>query len=184
MSHGVGLPRGGVIPRVPDVGAAGDAAVRRELMALRGYLGEVAGEVEDVLDHLSRVLGTPHPMRKVEVTGVAPAAGIDTYGTATEILPTDGFGAIALFRYVALTSGGTFGAETLTVRLTVYYSDLTTGTITKTFVAAGVETALTEAELYALLKEGVSMDRLTVEAKSSIGSSAARGGAKVGGLNG
>jgi hypothetical protein len=120
-------------------------------------------------------------LRKQAVTGVAPSATAATYGTATDIEPTSGYHGIVP-THLAATAGGTFGTETLTVRITATYSDGTTANITKDFTAAGT-TNLTNAEIYGLIKDAVSITKFSVDCKSSISSSTATGGANLAGLN-
>lgn len=118
-------------------------------------------------------------MRKATVSGIAPSATADTYGTATDISPATGYYGLGPLIHIALTSGGTFGAETLTVRITATFSDTTTASVTKTFTATGSSTALTNEELASLMKDAVAITKLSVDCKSSIVSSTATGGAVV-----
>ncbi|MGH7340772.1 MAG: hypothetical protein ACREKH_09800, partial [Candidatus Rokuibacteriota bacterium] len=158
-----------------------DFSVFQSLILLAGGDAEFRDAFTRVITQLDPVVSSLH--RKAAVTGVAPSATAGQYGPSTEIGPTSGHRFLGALVYVALTSAGTFGSETLTVRLTATYSDDTTGFVEKTFTATGQETALTGSELFALLVEGLALKRLSVAAKSSIGSSAATAGAKVGALN-
>jgi hypothetical protein len=123
-----------------------------------------------------------HIMRKATVTGVVPSATADTYGTATDILPTSGYYGLNPLVSVVITAGGTFGTETLTVRVTATFSDATTASITKDFTAVG-STALTNEEIEDLMADGVAITKLSVDCKSTIASSTATGGANVAALN-
>ncbi len=122
-------------------------------------------------------------LAKRTVTGVVPNPVQNTYGAATDIAAVANHYGFMAPRYLSLTSGGVFGAETLTVRLTVTYSDATTSTITKTFVAAGVETELTGLELHTLFTDGKAVQKLSVDCQSTINNSTATGGAKFLGWN-
>ena len=121
-------------------------------------------------------------MRVASVTGVVPSATAATYGTATDISPTTGYYGLNPLLRVALTAGGTFGTETLTVRITATFSDATTAVITKDFTAVGT-TELTDLEKAGLMKDGVGLTKVSIDCKSTIASSAASGGAEVATLN-
>ena len=117
------------------------------------------------------------------VTGVAPSATVNTYGTATDIWPSrKRRGILALF-HVALTSGGTFGAETLTVRIRTRFRDGTANSVTKTFTATGGESVLKNAELWSLLTDEKMIERLSIDCQSNIANSTATAGLKVGFAN-
>ena len=121
--------------------------------------------------------------RAQTITGVAPSSTLNTYGTATSIYPTRGYDGILDITHGAFTSGGTFGAETLTVRLRTDYADGTQNSITKTFVAAGGETALTNAELFGLRRDERMITRFLLDTQSTINNSTATAGIKCSYLN-
>ena len=113
------------------------------LAQIVSYLAHLSSAVEELRDRMSRDVAAPRPPRVATVTGVVPSATANTYGVKTNVPPTDGYASITAPVYAALTSSGTFGIETLTVRLTVNASDGTSTSIEKTFVVTGGETALT-----------------------------------------
>ena len=117
-------------------------------------------------------------MVKSSVTGVAPSATANTYGTSTDVRPHYAYVGIKRLAHVALTSGGTFGAETLTVRIRTRFRDGSANSVTKTFTATGGETALTNAELHDLLTNELIIEYLSVDTQSNIANSTATGGAK------
>ncbi len=138
-----------------------------------GYVSAAGG----VLRNAKRLLA------KRTVAGVAPGAVHGNYGAKTDISTAASHYGLMAPLYVSLTAGGVFGAETLTVRLTVTYDDSSTTVITKDFVAAGVETALSDLELFNLLSDGKAIQKLSVDCQSTIDGSAATGGCKFLGWN-
>ena len=128
------------------------------------------------------LLATEVP-RLQTVTGVAPSATANTYGTATDIWPSRKRRGILVLFHAALTSGGTFGAETLTVRIRTRHRDTAANSVTKTFTATGGETALTNAELWSLHTDEKMIERLSIDCQSNIASSTATAGLKVGFIN-
>lgn len=121
--------------------------------------------------------------RKQTITGVAPSATVNTYGTTTDSRPTRERPGILLMLHVALTSGGTFGAETLTVRIRTRFNDGTANSVTKTFTATGGSTALTNAELWDLITNQNMIAYLSIDCQSNIANSTATAGAQVGFVN-
>ena len=164
--------------------------IQRSFSTNRNYARPVQGDAdladilrELVIDKIDTDMQKARfkAIRKASVSGIAPSATADTYGTATDIDPSSGYDAIHP-DYVQLNSGGIFGSETLTVRITATFSDATTASVTKTFTDVNT-TDLALAELYDLLKEAVTITKFSVDCKSSIASSATTGGAKLGGFN-
>jgi hypothetical protein len=185
----IGMPRQRRAPELPRL------IVRPEILAQPGAVARALGQLAEGLDalrnhvelldqHLSREINNFRPGRNAVVTGVAPAAAANTFGAATEILPTEGYAVLASVVHLALTSGGVFGIETLTARVTATFTDDTTASVEKPFMAAGGETVFTNAELYALIKDAVGVVKLAVDARSTLANSTATAGAKVGALNG
>ena len=127
---------------------------------------------------MPKLISSLDMMVKSSVTGVAPSATANTYGTSTDVRPHYAYVGIKRLAHVALTSGGTFGAETLTVRIRTRYRDGSANSVTKTFTATGGETALTNAELHDLLTNELIIEYLSVDTQSTIASSTATGGAK------
>ena len=97
------------------------------------------------------------------------SATADTFGAVIDLAPATGYVSLIpqLFEVVF---GGTFGAETVTVDITVTFSDVTTATVTKTATAIGTVT-LNGSELMALIKDDVYINKISVKSKSSIASS-------------
>jgi hypothetical protein len=181
----IGISRQRRAPDLPRVDVRPDAAgLMRAIEQLRDGLEQLRTHTELLDQHLSREINNFKPARKAVVAGVAPALAANTFGPAAEILPTEGYAVLASVVHLALTSGGVFGIETLTVRVTASFTDDTTAAVEKLFLASGGETALTSAELYALLKDAVGVVKLAVDCKSTLANSTATGGATVGALNG
>jgi len=66
-----------------------------------------------------------------------------------------------------ITIGGTLATgEDITVTIVAYYSDSTTGSISKTFSALGT-TDLTTADIHALIKDGTYITKITAKAQSN-----------------
>lgn len=108
------------------------------------------------------------PMRKASAD-VIPSATINTYGAVVNILPTSTWEYLINY-YTFIISGGTFGTETLTVRITVTFSDGTILEVLKTFTATGVNTKLSPNELN---KDAVYVTQFAYDCKSDIASSTA-----------
>lgn len=110
-------------------------------------------------------------------SGIAPSATLNTYGAATTIAQSGGnLRASITLTQLQLTSGGTFGAETLTVRVTATYQDGTNATLTHTFTSAGSNYTLTTADIYTLLANNKQIVSLAIDCQSTINSSTATAG--------
>ena len=117
-------------------------------------------------------------MTKSSATGVAPSATANTYGTSTDVRPHYAYRGIKSPTHIGLTSGGTFGSETLTVRIRTRFRDGTSNSVTKTFTATGGEAVLTNSELHDLETDERIIEYLSIDTQSTIASSTATGGAK------
>ena len=168
--------------------AIGNTAIDSTASDIQPLGTRAAGAVGLVAD-----AGHVHPLTGVagtinwsqSKTGLAPSATLNTYGTATTWAPDAGYAAI-LLRGVNVTSSGTFGSETLTVKVTATFSDSTTANVTKTFTAAGVSADLSVTDIANLFKDGVKLSSLAVAAESSLaaGSSIATAAVVAFGWNG
>jgi len=107
---------------------------------------------------------------KAALTGVNPSATLGTYGTAQNVTPDPGATELIPLS-LDIVFGGTFGSETATVQIVSNFSDGTNASQTFTATATGT-TALTNAQLRSLCKDGVSISSLAISSKSTIASSA------------
>ncbi len=121
---------------------------------------------------------------KAALTGVTPSATLNTYGTPQLIIPGAGYSSVHV-ESCDLVYGGTFGSETLTVKIIVTYSDGSTVTITSFTATATGTTAMTLAQIRALHKNGVSIASISFSTASSLaaGSSVATLAVNAHGLN-
>lgn len=126
--------------------------------------------------------GVANTLQVETVTGIAPSSTVDTYGTAKTYSPLVDYLGVGPVGYFALTSGGIFGAETVTAQITI---TVPTGnaTLTKTFTASGATTEITNAEIFALLVaasavSSMQLQSIAVDCKSDISSSTATVGFK------
>jgi hypothetical protein len=104
---------------------------------------------------------------RVWTASPSPGTG-GAYGAAVSMVPSANKAMVPL--WVRLSWGGTFAtAETVTIRLTAYFSDGTTATLTKSATAAG-DYWLTDAEKTLLWKDGVYITRIDVDSASSASS--------------
>ena len=103
------------------------------------------------------------------VKSASPTPGVSgVYGTAVAISAVSNKSIVLLS--ASLTWGGTFGTgETVTIRLTVKFSDGTTANITKSATATG-SLALNPADLQGLMKDGVYVTEVDVDSSSSAAS--------------
>ena len=120
-------------------------------------------------------------IKKQERT-VTPSATLNTWGTEQEIAPLINFSALKI-KDISILSGGTFGAETLTVSLISILSDDTTSELQFEFTESGVTISLTNAQHAALMKENTYITKITTKAKSSIDNSAATASINFTGYN-
>ncbi len=121
-----------------------------------------AGEVAtDVATSIRKAVATPHP-------GAAATA----YGTAATVVPDTGFAAMDLLD--AYWTNGGLSTETVTLRLTATYTDTTTATVVLPGSLGNAAAATIAATaLLALEKDGHSITKLAVAAKSSVAASTA-----------
>jgi len=115
--------------------------------------------------------GTIKPMNYNKSTLSNPSATINTLGTAVILLPATNYTGIYP-QAIDVVFGGTFGSETATAQITATYSDLTTGTVTKTATAVGT-VSFTNSDLMSLIKDGVYITQTSFQSKSTIASSLA-----------
>jgi hypothetical protein len=112
--------------------------------------------------------GNTTPDFLVDLTGIAPSATLNTYGPATILSPTADYASVKPLS-CDLIFGGTFGSETLTVKIIVTFSDGTTQTTTS-FTATGTgTTAFTNAQLRSTFyKNGVTISSISFSCASSL----------------
>jgi len=100
------------------------------------------------------------------VKTASPTPGTNgEYGTPVDLTPAENKSiAILLLKF---TWGGTFGTdETVTIRVTVTFSDNTTASITKSATAVGDAWAA-DSEKASLMKDGVYVNRVSVDSSSN-----------------
>jgi len=104
------------------------------------------------------------------VKSASPTPGVGgAYGSAVDIVPDTGFKAVFIDS-ITLTWGGTFGTgETVTISITVTFSDDTTASITRSATAIGSIT-LNPADLQPLYKHGVYITKISVASSSNLSS--------------
>ena len=112
-------------------------------------------------------------MRKGVSSAASPSATANTYGTPVTFLPASGFYGLEVAQ-IRVTSGGTFGAETLTAQIVFTYSDASTQTDNKTFTATGVSADITNGEINLdVFKDGLTLVQVSLQVQSTIASSTA-----------
>ena len=100
----------------------------------------------------------------VKTASPTPGTG-GAYGSAVSLTPATNKSIVPLM--IKLSWGGTFRTgETVTIRITVSFSDGTTATFTKSATATG-DYWLTDAEKASLFKDGVYITRIAVDSSSS-----------------
>jgi hypothetical protein len=116
------------------------------------------------------------------VKSASPTPGTGgAYGSAVALTPPANKSIVPLS--AALTWGGTFGTgETVTIRLTVTFSDGTTANITKSATATGT-VLLNPADLQGLMKDGVYINKVSVDSSSSAASTTVTTSATIYGLS-
>jgi len=87
-------------------------------------------------------------------------------GAASSITPDTGYSRIVLLGAKIAVGGSLATGESVTVRITVNYSDGSSAYIEKTYSATG-DDYLTEADLQSLYKNGVGVSSIDVQAASS-----------------
>lgn len=138
----------------PDANGFYNSTDYREIQALLAAGWQVVGSVVDG-DFVAAL------------TGVNPSASVGVYGTAQLIKPNSGYGSLHI-ESCDLVFGGTFGSETVTVQIIVTYSDGTTTTITSFTATATGTTAMSLAQIRAMIKQGVSIASISFQSKSSL----------------
>jgi hypothetical protein len=107
-----------------------------------------------------------HRLRKAQA---APTPGVnDVYGTAVQVSPSSGSDSLYP-KGIKLTWGGTFGAETVTIRTTFQFSDATSLSVEKSATAVGSQW-LSDDDFLGVWKDAVRITRIDVDSKTSIAS--------------
>ena len=111
----------------------------------------------------------------------SPTPGVSgAYGSAVALKPSVNKGMVPLM--VKLSWGGTFGTgETVTIRLTVKYSDGSTTPFSKSATATG-DYWLTDADKSSLWKDGVYITEIDVDSSSSLASTTVTTSATIYGI--
>jgi hypothetical protein len=116
---------------------------------------------------------------RVWTASPTPGTG-GAYGAAVALKPSANKAMVPL--WIVLTWGGTFAAgETVTIRLTVRFSDGTAAELTKSATATG-DVWLTDAEKASLWKDGVFITEVDVDSSSSAAATSVTTSAAVCGL--
>lgn len=98
-----------------------------------------------------------------------PIATANTYGTPVDLLPATGFVSLTPLG-IEIDFGGTFGSETVTAQFIVTFSDATIATVTKTTASTGT-ILLNVTDMITLASDGLYINKISVQSKSSIASS-------------
>jgi len=99
----------------------------------------------------------------VKTASPTPGTG-GSYGTAVDITPATNKTIVPLF--IKTTTGGTYATgETITIRITVTFSDGTTASVTKDHTATG-DIWLSDSEVASLMKDGVYVSKISVDSTS------------------
>jgi hypothetical protein len=104
------------------------------------------------------------------------------FGALSTVSPDSGFSGI-LPLAVAIVWGGTFGSETATAQIVVTYSDNSTDTLTLGGVTTTQTQSLTDGQRFSLLKDGVSITKIQVQAKTTASSTSVTCTAEIGAAN-
>jgi len=115
----------------------------------------------------------------VKTASPTPGTG-GAYGSAVSLTPASNKSIVPLM--IKLSWGGTFASgETVTIRITVSFSDGTTVSFTKSATATG-DYWLTDAEKASLFKDGVYITRIAVDSSSSASSTSVTTSATIYGI--
>jgi len=115
----------------------------------------------------------------VKTASPTPGTG-GAYGSAVSLTPATNKSIVPLM--IKLSWGGTFATgETVTIRITVSFSDGTTATFTKSATTTG-DYWLTDAEKASLFKDGVYITRIAVDSSSSATSTSVTTSATIYGI--
>jgi len=134
---------------------------------------ESAGADRLVIDGATGALALLYKQTASPTPGTSGA-----YGSAVNLTPDTNFKAIFIDS-ITLTWGGTFGSgETVTIRITVTFSDGTTANITRSATATG-SVALNPADLQGLYKHGVYINKISIDSSSSASSTSVTTSATV-----
>ncbi len=99
----------------------------------------------------------------VKTASPTPGTG-GSYGDAVDITPATNKTIVPLF--IKTTTGGTYATgETVTIRITVTFSDGTTASVTKDHTATG-DIWLSDSEVASLMKDGVYVSKISVDSTS------------------
>jgi len=100
------------------------------------------------------------------VKTASPTPGVNgAYGTAVTLAPSPNKSVILLS--ILMSWGGTFATgETVTIRITVTFSDNTTASITRSSSSTGT-ISLNPSDLQSLFKDGVYITQISVDSSST-----------------
>ena len=115
----------------------------------------------------------------VKTASPTPGTG-GSYGSAVDITPATNKTIVPLF--IKTTTGGTYATgETVTIRITVTFSDGTTASVTKDHTATG-DIWLSGSEVASLMKDGVYVSKISVDSTSDQSSTSVTTDATVYGI--
>jgi len=118
-----------------------------------------------VLDENENTVIDLEVIRKHFVKTASPTPGTgSSYGTAVDITPSTNKSILPL--QIKTTTGGTYATgETVTIRITVTFSDGTIASVTKDHTATG-DIWLSDSEVASLMKDGVYVSKISVDSTS------------------
>lgn len=167
-----------VVPLIADSTTIRDAGN----IALNSHASRHAYGGADALGEgsIDRTQLRPLGFHIVKTANPTPGTG-GSYGTPVDIDPAPNKSIILL--YIKLVWGGTFGTdETVTIRVTVRFSDNTTASITKSATAPGTIWVEDASDLTALMKDGVYVNRVSIDSSSNLSSTTVTTSATIYGI--
>ena len=124
-----------------------------------------SGGSAKVLDNTGATVIDLEAIKKHLAKLVSPTPGTGgSYGTAVDITPSTNKSILPL--QIKTTTGGTYATgETVTIRITVTFSDGTTASVEKSHTATG-DIWLSGSEIANLMKDGVYITKISVDSAS------------------
>jgi len=124
-----------------------------------------SGGSAKVLDDTGATVIDLEAIKKHLVKTASPTPGTGgSYGTAVDITPSTNKSILPL--QIKTTTGGTYATgETVTIRITVTFSDGTTASVEKPHTATG-DIWLSGSEIASLMKDGVYITKISIDSAS------------------
>ncbi|MCD6081070.1 MAG: hypothetical protein J7J54_06455 [Candidatus Omnitrophica bacterium] len=127
-------------------------------LASKGGSAKILDENENTIIDLEAI-------KKHFVKTASPTPGTGgSYGAAVELTPSTNLSILPL--QIKTTTGGTYATgETVTIRITVTFSDGTTASVTKSHTATG-DIWLSGSEIASLMADGVYITKISIDSTS------------------